>query len=303
MATLLRLRATLLVSAAVALVGACASADEAAPVVGGGAPTTQGGGPTTTALDSPAERGGSKSGGIGGDNRGGGSGGRRADADSDAELRQAAQSQPGAFAGVLLAPGAAKALVLDVLVQNGAQADTGVIAQVRQLLESASGKPVTVRGPTALDASGNVHTAEEIRDLADAQGRPAQGNGTAVVHLLYLDGSFSSKGALGVAVRGDTVGIFPDEVADASTPLVSRSRIERAVVTHELGHTLGLVDLFLDRNRDDPEHPGHSINPRSVMYWAVESDLVAQVLGGPPPVDFDEADRTDLARIREGATG
>jgi hypothetical protein len=65
---------------------------------------------------------------------------------------------------------------------------------------------------------------------------------------------------------------------------------------------MGLVDLYLDDNRDDPDHPGHSTNPHSVMYWAVETDLVAQVLDGPPPVSFDAADQADLQKIHAGAS-
>jgi hypothetical protein len=36
------------------------------------------------------------------------------------------------------------------------------------------------------------------------------------------------------------------------------------------------------------------------MHWAVESDLISQVLGGGVPTDFDAQDRADLARIRAG---
>ena len=81
---------------------------------------------------------------------------------------------------------------------------------------------------------------------------------------------------------------------------VSPARLELAVATHEVGHLLGLVDLFLRTGRADPEHPGHSANPRSVMYWAVESDVVGDLLTGGPPVDFDADDRADLATIRNG---
>ena len=76
--------------------------------------------------------------------------------------------------------------------------------------------------------------------------------------------------------------------------------MERAVVTHEMGHLLGLVDLVLDDKRGDPAHPGHSTNRGSVMFWAVETSLVGQVLGGPPPVDFDSDDVADLRKIRTG---
>jgi hypothetical protein len=219
---------------------------------------------------------------------------------SSRDLRDAANGIPGAFAGFVLAPGPADAIVLDVLVQAGVSADGATTAAIRDILAAASGKPVSLRGPVGLDASGNVHSADDIRRLATDQGR-AQGSGVAVIHVLYLAGEFTDDSALGVAVRGDTMAVFPEQMNRVASPFVSRTRIERAVVTHELGHILGLVDIYLEQNSDDPEHPGHSTNPQSVMYWAVESDVVGQVLGGPPPIAFDGADQNDLRRIHEGA--
>jgi hypothetical protein len=106
---------------------------------------------------------------------------------------------------------------------------------------------------------------------------------------------------LGVTVRADTTAVFPDRIASATSPLVTRHRLEQAVDTHELGHVLGLVDLARDTGRADRDHPGHSTNTRSVMYWAVESSLIGQVLTGPPPRDFDAADLADLEALRNGA--
>ena len=36
------------------------------------------------------------------------------------------------------------------------------------------------------------------------------------------------------------------------------------------------------------------------MYWAVESDLVGDLLSGGPPTEFDGTDLRDLATIRNG---
>lgn len=195
----------------------------------------------------------------------------------------------------------ADTIEVDVLVQTGASPDASVIARVVELLKQQSGKAVTAVGPRSI-SGGSVYSAQQIRDIADGSPQRQGHDNTAVIHLMYLRGQFERDGVLGVTVRGDTTAIFVDQIAGAATPLVSESRIERSVVTHEIGHVLGLVDLFLDTKRGDPDHPGHSRNPRSVMYWAVEADVVAQVLGGPPPVDFDTTDLADLARIHAGTT-
>jgi hypothetical protein len=218
----------------------------------------------------------------------------------DRAIADAAEGAAGRLAGILLASGPAKSLVIDVLVQPGVTPDADVLTTLRQILAATSGKPVELAGPRPLNSATTTYDADTIRRLADSQGRP-QGDGAAVIYLLYLKGGFTDDSVLGVTVRADTTAIFPDQIASATSPIVSRHRLEQAVDTHELGHILGLVDLYLNDNRDDPEHPGHSTNPRSVMYWAVESDLVSQVLGGPPPVDFDGADQNDLRRIHAGA--
>lgn len=305
MAAVLIRRRTVGFLAAVALaLGGCGGEDggDASPGVGVGASTTTESqavrpGATSTTRRSGAPTPTTRKSGSPAPNSGGGSTTANAD---DGDLRAAAKSGPGLFAGMLLAPSPADALVVDLLVEQGAQVDEAAIAAVRQTLASASGKPVNVRAPVAVDLAGDLHSAEEIRTLADAAGR-AQGNGSGVVHVLYLNGAFTDDSALGVSVRGDTFAVFPDQLDAVASPLVSRARLERAVLTHELGHLLGLVDLYLQTGRDDAEHPGHSRNSRSVMYWAVESDLVGQVLGGPPPVDFDADDQADLRKIHDGA--
>lgn len=220
--------------------------------------------------------------------------------DSGAGIAAAARGGPGSFARVLLQPQPAPRLVLELLQQSGADPYTPAIDRLVTTLGDVSGKPVSRPGSVRLASSDTSHTAAEIRALADAHGA-RQSGGQAVVHLLYLNGEFADNAnVLGVAVRGDVIALFPDVIATAATPLVPARTIEDAVVMHEAGHLLGLVDLVVDTGRDDPEHPGHSRNRGSVMYWAVESSLVATLLDGPPPRDFDAADRRDLAAIRQG---
>src|SRR5205085_1290895 len=102
-------------------------------------------------------------------------------------------------------------------VQPGADVDATVVDILRETLAAYSGKSVTMRGPTTLDVSTSVHSADEVRALADRRGR-FQGNGTGVVHVLYLKGAFSDESALGVTVRADTTAVFPDQIARVASP-------------------------------------------------------------------------------------
>jgi hypothetical protein len=84
-------------------------------------------------------------------------------------------------------------------------------------------------------------------------------------------------------------------------PLVE---VEQSVFVHELGHVLGLVNLgtpMVTPHEDThPDRRGHSNNQGSVMYWAVETSAIGNILGQNPPDDFDNNDRADL-RARRNA--
>lgn len=213
-----------------------------------------------------------------------------------------ASGGPGAFARTLLRPEPASTVVFERLEQSGARPRQASIDHAKSVLRSVTGKSVSDPAPVAVPGGAREWSPEAIRDTADRMTKAGQGGGRAVLHVLFLRGNLQGNDeVLGVAVRGDVLAIFSDAVAAAGTPLISGGAIEDAVLIHELGHLLGLVDLARDTGRADPEHPGHSPNRESVMYWAVESTLVTQVLTGGPPRDFDRQDLADLAALRNGA--
>lgn len=206
----------------------------------------------------------------------------------------------GAFAPALLRPDLSERLIVEVHADAEPRAAT--LDHLAAVLADVSGKPVSVVAAGAPGGGDRSWSAASLRQAADAGSTTGQGGGVAVVRLLFVHGSFEGDdGVLGVAVRGDVAAVFVDRVADAAGLLGASDGIEVAVTTHELGHLLGLVDLYLDTGRADPDHPGHSTNPDSVMYWAVETDLVGQLLGANPPRHFDADDLADLASIRAGA--
>ena len=120
------------------------------------------------------------------------------------------------------------------------------------------------------------------------------------LYFLFLPGSFENSAALGAAYTSSAVAIMTEQIQNGSNALVSRDRIATATITHELGHLFGLVNLIGKevRPHEDPDHPGHSSNPNSVMYWAVEDLSVNSILSGGPVTTFDQDDEADIALIR-----
>jgi len=136
-------------------------------------------------------------------------------------------------------------------------------------------------------------------ELTDRTSKVAQGSGRFVIRILSVRGQNArSAGILAVSFLGDTFATFPDRLASAPQQLAT------TVIVHELGHLLGLVDLYLDRGRadtqNDPAGGGHSRNPGSVMFYAVDPSLLGSVFGSASD-RFDAQDERDLAAIRAGA--
>jgi len=71
---------------------------------------------------------------------------------------------------------------------------------------------------------------------------------------------------------------------------------------HEYGHLVALVNNGYESPHDheDPDHPNHSNNDDSVMYWAIESQDIANQIDGEPPNNFDSDDLDDLRLMKEG---
>lgn len=147
------------------------------------------------------------------------------------------------------------------------------------------------------------------RRLFDSAGPLVWSKGdAALLHVLYLHGQ-SPRGAAGL-VHGNLIVVFPEAFRpDFSLPELSSpstaQKVEAAILVHELGHVLGLVNggAPMIRPREDPDAPHHSTNSGSVMQAKVETNELylsseSRRLELPDVImTFDEDDLADLRAL------
>lgn len=207
---------------------------------------------------------------------------------------------PGADAATYLRPVTAR-IVIEVDQVEGVEISQSSLSHLQRVLSSVADKPVNVETST-IPSDRSDYAPEDLRALEEKHRDTFTEGDTASMYVLAADGAFREhRGVIGVAFSGSSFALFLEEIN--SRNLGDTAAVERAVLVHETGHLLALVNAGYEspRDREDPDRPNHSANRQSVMHWAVESIDIVSVLGGGPPDDFDEADRADLADIASGA--
>jgi hypothetical protein len=201
-------------------------------------------------------------------------------------------------------------LVIEVDAVEGFAPSDDALDLLRTRLAAVTDKPrgiVVTKTQTIPGQADGVWTEADLRASARRHRDRTSTASEATMYLQFVDGRFEQAGAFGVTYSASQAAMFVGHMRDAATLVVGASSLQRATLIHEIGHLLSLVNLGYEspRAREDPEHPGHSSNPDSVMYWAVDNVGILRLLSGraEPPTAFDDADLADLADVRKGALG
>tara|TARA_Y100001970_G_scaffold17572_1_gene19759 strand:+ start:293 stop:1027 length:735 start_codon:yes stop_codon:yes gene_type:complete len=182
--------------------------------------------------------------------------------------------------------------------------DSDAINLLKTRIEEVTDKSSISVSQNSFGSTDESYTLEEILAIEEAQRQRYKSGNTFIIHIMYLNGEYQdNEQALGVAYKGSSFVLFKEKIDDASFLLISDKDIEKSVIVHEFGHLLGLVNMGYQSPHDheDPDHPHHSNNEESVMYWAIESQDIANQIDGEPPNNFDSYDLDDLARMKEGS--
>lgn len=157
------------------------------------------------------------------------------------------------------------------------------------------------------------------RQLYEGNERTWRGSqGEVVVHILYVTDYADNATIAGFHTDSSgrpLIVLFMDrlngtyaKVVTTSALQLSRPGLERAVLTHEFGHALGLVNCGLPQvvERHDDEHPCHSTDNNSTMYYAVHyaDDLAKWILDDDlqPIWKFSADDWADIRAFQAQAS-
>ena len=224
------------------------------------------------------------------------------------ESKEVQRGIPGGLTLACLSDDKYTSMVVEIDYEAGYMPEQSSTDLLKTRLEQVCDKPQGIEAfltETNFDHEGQW-SASDVREKGwNEKSNNPQSDSTLYWQAIFPSGQYANDGVLGVAVDASTIAIFGEAVDDAEGPIFNRpsaEEIENSVLVHEFGHLLGLVNLVYQSpvEHEDEEHKGHSNNEDSVMYWAIESANIGNIITGELPDDFDADDLNDLAGMLSG---
>lgn len=199
----------------------------------------------------------------------------------------------GASAADLLAADSYDSLVVQVQYVEGHRPTDQGLSILHDFLSSRLNKPrgISVQLEAIPSPGQATYTVEDVVALEQQHRTAFTEESTLAVYFLFLDGEFSEDAnVLGFAYYNTSMAIFQERIENntGGTLGPSQSTVEGVVLSHEIGHNLGLVangSPMQEEHQDEP-HGKHCDNEDCLMYHAVRTlDFIAGLTGDGPVLD------------------
>lgn len=142
------------------------------------------------------------------------------------------------------------------------------------------------------------YSAQDLRAIEkeSRQFFPAQNE--IAVWLSVVDGKYENESVIGLAYQNLSTSLMGGSISENTGGInqASRSSVEAAVLMHELGHLLGLVNITTPMVNDHQADGHHCNNSDCLMYFAVETTDIFSVLVTSSIPELDENCKLDLSQ-------
>lgn len=225
-----------------------------------------------------------------------------------------AESKPLTLSEALLWSSTYPDLTLQIAFVEGARPTDRALDALVQTIRDVTGRThVEVEGPMPIHgAKGDParkwspNSLDEFLEHRFPDPPRWRGAGP-ILQVIYVDGEMHDRDRL---IYGRSWGydiVMLPHGFRADVPVPEEARIERSVLIHEFGHSLGLVGCGVPMIVPHGEEGCHSSNEESVMHRDIDTDVPHRLLdlaqeGAWIPYKFDETDLRDLRAFQARET-
>lgn len=197
----------------------------------------------------------------------------------------------GASANDFLSGDSFTSIVIEVDYVEGFQPSQASLNNLKSFLETRLNKPggITISLDDEISSPQTTpYSAQNAYDLEKKHRDTFTDGTTLAAYFIVLDGEFEQENVLGFAYFNTSMALVGGTISENSGSLgqPSQSTVETAVLNHEFGHILGLVDNGTPAIQDhvDEENGAHCDVENCLMYFAVRtSDFIGNLMGGAIP--------------------
>lgn len=185
-------------------------------------------------------------------------------------------------------------LIVEIQYVTGFAPTASTVNNLKSFLEQRLNKPtgINIVQNAISSPRKSSYSVTDIRDIESKNRTQNTSGKTLTAYFFFADADYSSNSGnskvLGIAYGGSSMALFEKTIKEFSGGLgePSQTDLETAVIEHEFGHILGLVNngTGMQTEHQDETHGKHCINDKCLMYYTAEtSDIIGSIIGGSIP--------------------